>query len=312
MIRRFRSPASWAILCATLACAPLVACRSSANGAMGPDVPPSMAAERNDSVESASDAPSAAPRPAPESENKPVVVQVRTPDSDAANARPKANDDAGATHASHAAAPTQPGVMPNRDRHGNADVERYIASLQRAERVRDLKVDVVLEKLDLPSDAVIGDLGCGPGVFTIPFARRSPEGTVYASDIEPRQLDVVREKLRATNLRNIVPVLASEDDPHFPAGQLDLVFVADTYHHLEDRAKYFERVAKALKPGGRLVVLDYKPGELPVGPPAAHKPAAGVRAKELTQAGWKLVDSFDTHPYQDFEVWRRLQPWEKK
>ena len=108
-----------------------------------------------------------------------------------------------------------------------------------------------------------------------------------------------------------MPVLASEDDPHFPPGQLDVVFIADTYHHLENRVTYMRRVAKALKPGGRLVVLEYKAGPLKIGPPPEHKLAAGVMDKELVEAGWKLVERFDTHPYHDFEVWRAVQPWEK-
>jgi ubiquinone/menaquinone biosynthesis C-methylase UbiE len=158
---------------------------------------------------------------------------------------------------------------------------------------------------------MIGDLGCGPGIFTLAFAKACPNGVVYASDIEPAQLDVVRKKIHDTNRRNIVPVLASEDDAHFPPAQLDIVFIADTYHHLDDRVAYMRRLAKALKPGGRLVVLDYKPGVLKIGPPPEHKLAAGVMDKELVEAGWKLVERFDTHPYHDFEVWRLVQPWEK-
>jgi ubiquinone/menaquinone biosynthesis C-methylase UbiE len=143
------------------------------------------------------------------------------------------------------------------------------------------------------------------------FAKACPNGVVYASDIEPAELDVVRQKIHDKRLRNVVPVLASEDDPHFPPGQLDVVFVADTYHHLDDRVAYMRRVAKALKPGGRLVVLDYKPGPQKIGPPPEHKLPAGVMDKELVDAGWKLVERFDTHPYHDFEVWRAVQPWEK-
>lgn len=215
--------------------------------------------------------------------------------------------------ASGAARPTsQPTApTPNRDKHGQPDVARYIENLQSEARVTEHKVEVVLARLALPDDAVVGDLGCGPGIFTLPFARACPAGVVFASDIEPAQLDVVRERIRETNLRNIVPILASQDDAHFPPGMLDVVFVADTYHHLEDRVDYMKRLAKALKPGGRLVILDYKPGPLKIGPPPEHKLAAGVMRRELIEAGWKLVETFDTHPYHDFEVWRLVQPWER-
>ena len=306
----------------------LGACRSTAPA---PTTSASPAPGSSSPVETANAAPerAASVEPIPEPPApKPRVVTVITPET----AKPAATEASSTEtpsaahepreHSSHGANPTAStpdakkrpvaAELPNRDKHGNADVAKYIDGLQRPERVADLRVDVVLEKLSLPSDAVVGDLGCGPGIFATAFARQCNEGVVYASDVEPRQLDVVREKIRATNLRNIVPVLASEDDPHFPPATLDIVFVADTYHHLENRVDYMRRLGAALKPGGRLVVLEYKPGQLPVGPPASHKPAAGVMARELTEAGWVLVETFETHPYQDFEVWRRLQPWEKR
>lgn len=202
-------------------------------------------------------------------------------------------------------------VHANRDKHGPDDVAQYIESLESKSRVADLKVDVVLPKLALPDDAIVGDLGCGPGIFTMAFSKACPNGVVYASDVEPAQLDVVSKKMRDAKVHNVVPVLASFDDPHFPPGQLDVVFIADTYHHLDDRVSYMRQLARVLKPGGRLVVLEYKAGPLKVGPPPEHKLPAGLMDKEISEAGWKLVERFDTHPNHDFEVWRVVQPWEK-
>jgi SAM-dependent methyltransferase len=195
-------------------------------------------------------------------------------------------------------------AVPNRDHHGDHDVARYIDRLQSEDRVADLQIELVVEKLALPADAVIGDLGCGPGLFSIAFARACPQGLVYASDIEPAQLDRVRELIHAHGLVNIVPVLASADDPHFPRGRLDVLFVADTYHHLQDRVAYFERLRSALEPGGRLVLLEYKPGKIPVGPPPDHKLPAGVMQAEIEEAGYVQVEKLDTHLWHDFEIWR--------
>jgi SAM-dependent methyltransferase len=209
-----------------------------------------------------------------------------------------------------ALAPTA--TAPNRDTHSEPDVAKYIAGLSSESRVADLQVPVVVEKLDLPRDAIVGDLGCGPGVFTVAFAKACPDGVVLACDIEPRQLDAVREKIHAEKLANVIPVLASPDDPHFPPGRMDVVFIGDTYHHLEDRVAYMKRLKATLKPGGRLVLLEYKPGKLPVGPPPEHKKLkAGEMDKELGDAGFVQVEKFDTHPYHDFEVWRVRQRWEK-
>jgi SAM-dependent methyltransferase len=204
-----------------------------------------------------------------------------------------------------APAPTPTAPATNRDVHGNPDLTAYIKILQSDSRVADLQIDVVLKKLALPRDAVVGDLGCGPGVFSVAFAAACPDGVVYACDIEPAQLDQVREKIHLKGQRNIVPVLASADDPHFPPGRLDVVFIGDTYHHLDDRVAYMRRLQSVLKPGGRVVLLEYKPGKLPVGPPPEHKLQPGVLDKELADAGYVRVESFDTHPWHDFEVWRR-------
>jgi SAM-dependent methyltransferase len=207
--------------------------------------------------------------------------------------------------------PASPEPVTNRDPHGNPDLAKYIEILQSRERVADLQVDVVLAKLALPDDAVVGDLGCGPGVFSLAFAKVCPNGVVYACDIEPAQLDQVREKIRAQGVRNVVPVLASADDPHFPPERLDVVFIADTYHHLEDRVAYMQRLQSVLKPGGRLVLLEYKPGNLPVGPPPEHKLATGVLEKELGEAGYVRVERFNTHPWHNFEIWRVRHSWER-
>lgn len=200
---------------------------------------------------------------------------------------------------------------PNRDPHGDQDVGAYIAKLESADRLADLQVDLVVAKLELPEDAEIADLGCGPGVFAIAFAKAAPQGVVYACDLEPRQLDAVRARIALERATNVVPVLASPADPHLPPRRLDVVFLGDTYHHLRERVDYMRRLQAALKPGGRLAILEYKPGPLPVGPPPEHKLDAGVLERELAEAGWRKVASFDTHAHHDFSVWRVVHPWER-
>lgn len=192
----------------------------------------------------------------------------------------------------------------NRDLHGPADVKDYIARLESPARVKDLQPELVIEKLALAPNAVIADLGCGPGVFSTRFARAVPQGIVYAIDVEPKQLDRLREDLIAQNIDNVVPVLASYSTPHLPPASCDVVFIGDTYHHIENRVDYMRRLARALKPGGRLAILEYKPGTLPVGPPAEHKLKPGELQRELESAGYELVSDFATHPYHDYQLWR--------
>ena len=192
----------------------------------------------------------------------------------------------------------------NRDRHGPPDVEHYIAMLESEERVRELDPPGVIRALALPTGATVADLGSGPGVFSLPLARHLTQGIVYAVDVEPRQLDALRLRLRAEALGNVVPVLASYSDPHLPPGRIDWIFIVDAYHHLEDRVTYLQGLQQDLAPGGRLVIIEYKPGDLPVGPPASHKLSLEKRFRELRQAGFELAAEHDMHRYHDFDVWR--------
>ena len=225
--------------------------------------------------------------------------QAKAPIQPAPEASPASHAHAGAAAGPSEAKPAR----TNRDPHGNPDVERYIDMLQSQGRLETLQIPVVVERLAIAPDAIVGDLGCGPGNFALAFAAAAPRGLVYACDVEPAQLDELRAKIAGEAAPNVVPVLASFDDPHFPPGKMDLVFIGDTYHHLQDRVAYMRRLKSCLAPGGRLAILDYKPGDLPIGPPRAHKLEAGVMERELVEAGWTRVAKHDTHPWHDFEVW---------
>jgi SAM-dependent methyltransferase len=206
-------------------------------------------------------------------------------------------------HEGHgAAAPVA--AEPNRDAHGNPDVAKYISSLESEKRVAEMRPEFVVASIALARDAWVADLGCGPGVFALEFASACPDGVVFAVDVEPRQLDRLRERLLANRVANVVPVLASPSDPHLPPGRLDCVFIADTYHHFRDRVDYMRRLKAALKPDGVLAMFEYKPGPLPVGPPANHKLKEGELARELTEAGYELARDFASHEYHDFQLWK--------
>jgi SAM-dependent methyltransferase len=191
----------------------------------------------------------------------------------------------------------------NRDPYGPSNVSNLIEILMSDERVAELQPDRVIAALMLPENAIVADLGSGPGVFTIPLARELDKGVVYAVDVEPQQLDALRQRLLEANLHNVVPVLASFSTPHLPPAHLDLVLIVDTYHHIEDRVDYFRRLRAALRPGGRIALIEYKAGELGAGPAAEEKLPLGLRQEELSSAGFSLLRNFDIHEFHDFELW---------
>lgn len=195
----------------------------------------------------------------------------------------------------------------NRDPHGPSDVAAYIAHLESAERDAWQKPAEVIAALHLGPADWVADVGSGPGYFALRLARAVPAGVVFAVDVEPRQLDRLNEHISAQGLRNVVPVLAVGDDPRLPAGRFDVVLVVNTYHHFPDRPRYLRRLREALRPSGRLVIIDYHEGELPIGPPPEHKLPRAQVLEEVTKAGFLLVEEPSLLPYQYFLVFARAE-----
>jgi ubiquinone/menaquinone biosynthesis C-methylase UbiE len=142
-----------------------------------------------------------------------------------------------------------------------------------------------------PTDAV-ADIGAGTGYFARRFAMHA--GKVYAVDIDKELLAIAQKGAPA----NLTTVLASPDDPKLPEQSVDVIFFCDVLHHIENRAAYCPKLARALKPGGRIVVVEFYKKELPVGPPAAMKLPDEEVIAEFRQAGFHLSKRLDVLPYQ--------------
>jgi ubiquinone/menaquinone biosynthesis C-methylase UbiE len=158
--------------------------------------------------------------------------------------------------------------------------------------------DTVVSLLALRPGDRVADIGAGTGYFSVRLARAVPQGKVWAVDIEPDMVRHLGERARRESLANLEPVLGVGEDPRL-RGPLDVIFVCDTYHHIANRTAYFARVAPLLAPSGRLVIVDFKQGEQPVGPPPeARVPPAEIDA-ELAPAGFRRTALDEaTLPYQ--------------
>ena len=188
----------------------------------------------------------------------------------------------------------------HRGRHGNPeDFERYLARLEDPERVRWQTPDRVVRALGLRPGQAACDVGAGPGYFTLRLARAvGPRGRVYAVDPEPRMLEALGERLGRLRLRNVTPVLGRDDDPLVPDRSCDLVLVVNTYHHFPDGPAYLRRLVRVLRPGGRIVNVDFHRRETPVGPPIAHRVAREDFLRDARRAGLALRAELDFLPYQ--------------
>ena len=210
-----------------------------------------------------------------------------------------------ATLAALAAGPVGGQHAPPR-RFGNpADLDAYIARLASPARDAWQKPDEVVAALGLKPGAVACDIGAGPGYFTLRLARAvGPRGFVYAVDVEPKILDALRERIGESGLRNVAPVLGLADDPLLPEAACDLALIVDTYHHFPDRTAYLRRLARSLRPGGRIANIDYHKRETAVGPPLDHRLARETFLAEARRAGLAVVAEPAFLPYQYFVILR--------
>jgi len=127
---------------------------------------------------------------------------------------------------------------------------------------------------------------------------------VYAVDVEPRMLEALAGRLGRTRLRNVTPVLGRDDDPFLPEGSCDLILVVNTYHHFPDGPAYLSRLARALRPRGRIANVDFHRRATPVGPPVRHRVAREDVLADARRAGLALTAELDFLPYQYFLILR--------
>ena len=157
----------------------------------------------------------------------------------------------------------------------------------------------VIEALQLAPGARVVDLGAGGGYFTFRLARAVGEsGRVYAVDIDPGMITYLEKRARKEELPQVVPVLAEPADPQIPEAEIDLIFISNTFHHLEDRAAYFARLRPLLDPDGRVAVIEVAKGGFP---PGHVTPPEQIRS-ELEDAGYRRVQEFDFLPRQSFQL----------
>jgi ubiquinone/menaquinone biosynthesis C-methylase UbiE len=182
----------------------------------------------------------------------------------------------------------------------------YIHSLEDPNRAEWQKPDEVVAKLGLKPGDAVADLGAGSGYFTMLFAKAvGPHGKVYAVDVLPEMLDYIRQRAQDNHVGNIEIVEALPDDPKLPPASVDMIFICDTLHHISNRPTYYPLLAKALRPGGRLVNVDFYKKPLPFGPPLAMKIDKPDMIEEAKSAGFHVIQDFDFLPYQYFLIFQR-------
>jgi len=182
--------------------------------------------------------------------------------------------------------------------HSFKDAAQWAEQFESPDRGTWQLPGIVMRVLGVEEGEAVADLGAGTGYFTrVLSVAVGSRGRVWAVDVEPSMLEYIAQR---TDLGpgKVTTVLAAPDDPKLPAGEVDLVLVVDTWHHIDGRLDYLKRLASALSERGRVAIIDWHEGELPLGPPAGHKLSREAVLDEFAKAGWRLEAESVALPYQ--------------
>ena len=178
--------------------------------------------------------------------------------------------------------------------------------LERPERDDEEKTELLVETLKFRPGEVVADIGAGTGYFSKRIARKvAPAGSVLAVEIQQEMLDMLMKKMAEAKVDNVKPVLGTTTDPKLPAGGVDTVLMVDVYHEFDQPFEMMEAVCRALKPGGRVVFVEYR-GEDPNVPiKRLHKMTELQVVKEMTALPLEWSETNGVLPRQHIIVFRK-------
>lgn len=193
-----------------------------------------------------------------------------------------------------------PAGAQDRPRHGKLFAPVDLGLLEGPDRDLWQMPDQIMDALGIAEGSVVADIGAGGGWFTIRLGRRvGANGTVYAEDIQRQMLEATSRRAAREGLTNVRTVLGTADDPRLPKGALDAVLIVDTYHELEDPVAMLRNIAAALKPQGRVGVVDFKKDGLGPGPDLDERVDPELIIRDAEEAGLVLLrrETFLTYQF---------------
>jgi predicted methyltransferase len=196
-------------------------------------------------------------------------------------------------------APPAQQSKPNTRLFGTQD----LGLLEAPDREQWQKPDQIMDALGIAEGSKVAELGAAGGWFTLQLAERvGPNGRVYAEDIQRAMLEGISRRMQSENLTNVTTVLGTASDPHLPAG-LDAALISDAFHEMDDPddrtlvVTLLQNVGQALKPQGRLGIVDWTPGNGGPGPEAKHRVDPNRVIEAARAAGLQLIKREDLPPF---------------
>ncbi len=203
---------------------------------------------------------------------------------------------------------------PSRDGIGRVYMGREISHvmghrgagwLERPAREQQERTDLLISSLPLEEVDVVADIGAGTGYFSIPIAERVPRGTVLAVDIQAEMLAIIEERQQNGAPANIETVLGSVTDPNLPRAGVDLILLVDAYHEFSHPFEMGTAMVDALRPGGKLILIEYRAEDPAVPIKPLHKMSERQAVEEMRAIGLSHLRTEDFLPQQHFMVFEK-------
>ena len=180
--------------------------------------------------------------------------------------------------------------------------------LERPEREQEERPSKLWKMLKVQEGDVVADVGAGSGYHTFKLAELvGAKGKVYAIDIQEEMLDIIRGRMKARKVTNIVPVKGTESDPKLPAASVDMILMVDVYHEFSHPFEMTEAMVKALKPGGRLIFVEFRLEDPKVPIKVVHRMSEKQVLKEMEPHPLRYVQTLGELPWQHVIVFERKE-----
>ena len=179
--------------------------------------------------------------------------------------------------------------------------------LERPEREEEERSDLMVESLKFRPGEVVADIGCGSGYISRKIAKKIiPGGIVYGVDIQQEMLDLLAKRMAMFRIDNVKPILGAETDPKVPAASCDTMIMVDVYHEFDQPWEMVRSMIAGLKPGGRLVFVEYRKEDPNVPIKEVHKMSIDQVKKEMAiQPELEFVETLEVLPRQHIIIFRK-------
>jgi ubiquinone/menaquinone biosynthesis C-methylase UbiE len=197
-----------------------------------------------------------------------------------------------------------------RQQHGKLFPPQNLGQLEGPDRDVWQRPEQVMDALNIAEGSYVADLGAASGWFTVRLAVRvGPNGRVYAEDIQPQMIEVIKRRVpREIGYNNVHTRLGTAEDPKLPIGELDAVLIVDAFHEMEKPVELLRNAARALKPTGRLGIVEFTKAGGGPGPPMDERVDPERVIREAQEAGLRLIDRPNMLRYQYMLVFGKADP----